>query len=191
VFKSNEPKFAQDWSRDGRFLLYSTGSGNLDLWMLPLDGEPKPQKYVATEFNESQGRFSPDGRFVAYSSNASGRSEVYVQPFPNAAEGKWMVSTGGGSAPRWRRDGKELYYISADSKMMAVEVSTAPTFKKGVPKELFPAPIWGGGTTTNVTRYDVTADGQRFLINAVPSEASGGEVTPITVILNWPQLLKK
>jgi len=191
VFKSNEPKFAQDWSRDGRFLLYSTGSGNLDLWVLPLDGEPKPQKYVATEFNESQGRFSPDGRFVAYSSNASGRSEVYVQPFPNAAEGKWMVSTGGGSAPRWRRDGKELYYTSADSKIMAVEVSTTQTFKKGVPKELFSAPIWGGGTSTNVTRYDVTADGQRFLINAVPSGGSGGEVTPITVILNWPQLLKK
>ena len=164
---------------------------NLDLWTLPLDGEAKPQKYLATEFNESQGRFSPDGHFVTYASNASGRSEVYVQPFPNAGEGKWMVSTDGGSAPRWRRDGKELYYVSADSKMMAAEVSTVPAFKKGVPKELFSAPIWGGGGTTNVTRYDVTGDGQKFLINAVPSEASGAEITPITVILNWPELLKK
>jgi len=191
VLKSNEAKLAQDWSRDGRFLLYSVGTGASDLWWLPLEGEAKPQKYLATEFAESQGRFSQDGHFVAYSSNASGRSEVYVQPFPNAAEGKWMVSAGGGTAPRWRRDGKELYYISADSKMMAVEVSTTPTFKKGVPKELFSAPIWGGGGSVNVTRYDVTANGQKFLINSVQSEAAGGEVTPITVILNWPQLLKK
>jgi hypothetical protein len=116
---------------------------------------------------------------------------VYVRPFPNASEGKWIVSTGGGISPRWRRDGKELYYISSDSKLMAVEVSTAPGFKKGVPKELFSTPIYGGGNPNNVTRYDVSPDGQKFLINSVPSDATGGAATPITVVLNWPQLLKR
>jgi Tol biopolymer transport system component len=194
VFKSNEPKYVQDWSADGKFLLYSQNNGikgSLDLWFLSPDGEPKPQAYLATEFIESQGRFSPDGRFVAYSSNASGRSEVYVQPFPNASEGKWMVSTEGGTSPRWRRDGKELFYIASDSRLMSVEVSTAPTFTKGVPKALFVAPIFGGGSTQNVTRYDVTRDGKRFLINAERSQIGADRVTPITVILNWPALLRR
>ena len=121
-----------------------------DLWVLPLTpGNPadrKPELYLKTEFNETQGQFSPDSRFIAYTSNASGRDEIYVQPFPTASDGKRKVSRGGGVAPRWRGDGKELFYISADSKMMAVEVSTNPVFKAGIPKVLFQAPIWGGGT---------------------------------------------
>ena len=108
---------------------------------------PKPQPYLKTEFNESQGQFSPDGRFIAYRSDASGRDEIYVQPFPTASSGKWTVSTGGGIAPRWSGDGKELFYISADSKMMAVEVSTNPVFKAGIPKALFQALDLGGGPT--------------------------------------------
>jgi serine/threonine protein kinase len=192
VYSSNDLKYAQDWSRDGQFLLYSVGTtSNFDLWMLQLGPKPAPQKYIATEFTESQGRFSPDGRYVAYSSNASGRNEVYVQTFPNPSQGKWMISVNGGSAPRWRSDGKELFYISADSKIMAVDVSTTPTFaKQSAPKVLFSAPIYGGGTTTNVTRYDVTPDGQRFLINTERSQ-SPTEINPITVILNWPALLKR
>jgi hypothetical protein len=128
---------------------------------------------------------------VAYTSNSSGQNEVYVQPFPVAAGGKWQVSQGGGGQPRWRRDGKELFYISADSKVMAVPVgttatATTPLFTPGVPKALFAAPIWGGGTTTNVTRYDVTADGQKFLINALPTDTTtAASPTPITVVLNW------
>jgi Tol biopolymer transport system component len=190
VNKSNELKFAQDWSRDGRFLLYSTVAGSsFDLWMLPLEGTPKPEQYLRTEFRESQGRFSPDGRFVAYTSNSSGRNEIYVQPFPMAARSKWQVSKGGGVQPRWRGDGKEIFYVSADSQLMAVEVATSPVFKvDSAPKALFRVPIWGGGLPQNVTRYDVTADGKKFLVNAVPSE---GEVTPITVIMNWQGLLKK
>ena len=114
-----------------------------------------------------------------------------MQPFPTASGGKTTVSRGGGIAPRWRGDGKELFYISADSKMMAVEVSTSPVFKAGIPKALFQAPIWGGGTTHNVTRYDVTADGKKFLINSVPAEAGARAPSPITVVLNWTALLKK
>jgi hypothetical protein len=110
-------------------------------------------------------------------------------PFPMAVGSKWQVSKGGGVQPRWRGDGKEIFYISADSQLMAVEVATSPVFKvDSVPKALFRVPIWGGGLPQNVTRYDVTADGKKFLVNAVPSE---GEVTPITVIMNWQGLLKK
>src|SRR6185436_18249106 len=108
VFQSNEDKFAQDCSRDGRYLLYSTGSrtetGNYDLWMLPItpaNATPgKPQPYLHTPFSESQGRFSPDSQFVAYRSDASGKHEVYVQPFPNQSSGKWTISVGGGIAHR-------------------------------------------------------------------------------------------
>jgi Tol biopolymer transport system component len=159
--------------------------------VLPLDGERKPTQYLKTEFTESQARFSPDGHFVAYSSNLSGRREIYVQPFPNPQGGRWVVSNGGGSQPRWRRDGKELFYISPDSKMMAVDVNTTPVFKAGAPKVLFPAPIFGGGNAINVTRYDVTADGQKFLIISVPAGASAPAITPITVVLNWTAGLKK
>ena len=102
-----------------------------------------------------------------------------------------MISINGGVAPRWRRDGKELYYISSDSKVMAVDVSTTPTFQKGVPKALFAAPIYGAGTATNVTRYDVSRDGKKFLINSERSDAPAADMTPITVILNWPALLRK
>jgi hypothetical protein len=116
--------------------------------------------------------------------------EICVQPFPTASVDKTMVSRGGGVAPRWRRDGKELFYISADSKMMAVEVSTSPVLKVGIPKVLFQAPIWGGGRTQNVTRYDVTADGRKFLINSV-AEAGAPPRPAITVVLNWTGLLKK
>jgi Tol biopolymer transport system component len=163
--------------------------GQADLTSSKVEGR-KPTLYLQTDFNVSQARFSPDIRFVAYTSNASGRNEVYVQPFPAAAGGKWMVSQGGGSQPRWRRDGRELFYISADSTLMAVEVAATPAFTPGVPKALFAAPIWGGGTPNNVTRYDVTADGQRFLINVLPPETTAAPAAPITVVLNWDAGLK-
>ena len=151
----------------------------------------QPEPYLKTEFNATQGRFSPDGRFVAYVSDSSGRYEIYVQPFPAASGSKTTISTAGGISPRWRGDGKELFYISPDSKIMTVEVSTTPGFKAGIPRPLFTAPIWGGGTFRNVTRYDVTADGKRFLINSVTADAATSAPTPITIVLNWTALLKK
>ena len=191
LLQSSQSKFAQDWSRDGRFLLYSIGgalTSGLDLAVLNLEGEPQPQAYLKTEFNEGQGRFSPDGHLVAYTSNASGQSEVYVQTFPNPEGGKWMISRGGGTQPRWRRDGRELFFISSESKMMAVAVSPTAVFSPGVPTALFQAPIWGGGQINNVTRYDVSADGQRFLINAEPTDR---RATPITVVLNWEGMVRR
>jgi Tol biopolymer transport system component len=189
LLKTNELKYANDWSRDGRFVLFSSIGNASDLWILPLTGnDRKPRTYLQTEFIESQGRFSPDGRFVAYTSNESGASEIYVRPFPEANAGKWVVSSGGGNQPVWRGDGKELFYISADSKMMAVNVSSVPTFKSGTPKALFPISIMGGSLATNPTRYGVSTEGKRFIINSVLKEAAGA---PITVLLNWQGASKK
>jgi serine/threonine protein kinase len=176
----NRPK---DWSRDGRYLLYTRGGAERpDLWVLPMTGDRKPFPYLQTQFFESQGQFSPDGKWVAYISEESGRYEVFVQPFP-AAGGKWQISTGGGGQPRWRGDGKELFFVSPDGKLMAAEVSAAPTFKAGVPKALFQAHLAGTGAGSRyVFRYAVAADGKRFLMNTQEEQTDS---PPITVVLNW------
>jgi eukaryotic-like serine/threonine-protein kinase len=191
LLRSSEPKIPTDWSRDGRFLLYTntdSKSGN-DIWFLPLTpegagGVRKPTPYVKTEFNETYGRFSPDGRFVAYHSNASGQAEIYVQPFPDQTGGKWTVSKGGGILPRWRRDGKELFYtsLSESAELMAVEVSTSPAFSAGIPKTLFQFPA-------GPPAWDLTGDGQKF-IRASTLEATTSS-SPIIVVLNWTAGLKK
>jgi eukaryotic-like serine/threonine-protein kinase len=175
-----------DWSPDGNNVLYiglGEKTGN-DLWVLPLTGDAKPYPLLQSEFGEDKGHFSPDGRFFAYVSNESGRPEVYVQSFPPAG-GKWQISTGGGSQPHWRRDGKELFYIAADRKLMAVAVKLDGGFESGAPAALFLTQV---SSVTDPNRYDVTADGQRFLINSPVEETSK---TPINVILNWTSTLKK
>jgi len=193
LLKSNEEKHSYDWSPDGRFLLYGVQGQKVDVWALPLTGDDrKPIRYLQTESNVIQARFSPDSRWVAYTSDESGKREVYVSPFPAAPGVKWMVSKGGGDQPRWRRrDGKELFYISPDRKMIAVEISTASgAVQPGIPKALFAAPVYGGATL-NTTRYDVTADGQKFLINSLATETNSAPSSPITVVLNWEAGLKK
>jgi len=191
LVRSDQWKRPYDWSPDGHILLYgaSLGSERYDLWYLPLAGdERKPRLYLQSEFSQSQARFSPDGRFVAYTSNETGRNEIYVRPFPQASGGKWPVSTNGGTESHWRRDGKELYYLSADSRMMAAGVTTTPAFNLiGNPKPLFTAPVLGSGAT----RYDVTADGQKFLVDAASTDAGASRRSVITVVLNWPTLLKR
>lgn len=169
-----------DWSKDGRFLLYqlTDPKTGLDLWSLPMTGtDRKPAVVVNTPFLEQNGQFSPDGRWVAYDTNESGRPEIVVQPFPEPS-GKWQLSTGGGTQPRWRADGKELYFIAPDGTLMAVTVAASgSTFEAGKPVALFP---------TNVglipkAQYAVSRDG-RFLMNQT-IEAS--TAVPITLILNW------
>jgi hypothetical protein len=157
-----------------------------DLWVLPLFGDRKPVPYLQTEFQEGHGQFSPNGRWIAYHSTESGRYEAFVQSFP-ASAGKWQISTTGGYRPRWRRDGKELFYIAADGKFMAVPVSAEATVEAGVPKALFQTSFIGfpfGG----FANYAVSADGQRFLINVPTGE---GSAAPITVVLNWTAGIKK
>jgi eukaryotic-like serine/threonine-protein kinase len=182
--------YPYDWSSDGRFLLYCV-TGGIDLSYLPLTGDDrKPKNYLQGEFSATDGQFSPDGHYVAYTSSETGRNEIHVRPFPNASGGKWLISTNGGTQPRWRRDGRELFYISGDSKLMSVAITTTPAFEKvGSPRALFSAPVSAGGT--GVFRYDVTQDGRRFLIDAVAMDGSATRPAPITVVLNWPALMEK
>jgi Tol biopolymer transport system component len=185
-------KFPNDWSRDGRYLLYMDTAASLDLFALPDplgSGEKKPIAVATSGFNESHGQFSPDARWVAYSSDETGRYEIYVEPFPpgGGRSGKSLVSSAGGRQPRWRADGKELYYIGLDSKLMAVDVKTGPTFQPATPHPLFTAPTIVGATNVQF-RYDVTGDGKKFLMVNV---ATGEPTSPVTVVLNWEAGLKK
>ena len=192
LVESPQIKVASDWSADGRFLLYhsvdrQTGA---DLWVLPTEGDRKPRVFLKTGFNEVWGRFSPDGRWVAYASNESGRYEIYIRSFAAAASGagaspaagQWQVSTAGGIYSRWRSDGRELYYIGPSGEMMAAPlVTTATTIEPGAPVALFPARLLGGGVdNAQGPQYDVSRDG-RFLVNTVLDDAA----SPITLIQNW------
>jgi len=172
-----------DWSPDGRFLLYHTGNQKtgIDLWSLQMDGDGKPSLVARTTFNDLWGQFSPDGRWVAYQSNASGHYEIYVRPFlsPGASV---PVSTSGGIHARWSPDGKELFYVAPDGKLMAASITVkGATLEAGTPVALFQTRIVGGGANFPGFRqqYDVAPDG-RFLVN-VESESAA----PITLILDW------
>ncbi len=194
--KSGNPTRPWDWSPDGKYLLYGLQDPKTgwDLWVLPgpgsMPGERKPMPYLQTPFNEMEGQFSPGPRgspaWIAYSSDESGQYQIYVQSFP-AGAGKFQVSTGGGTQPRWRRDGKELFYVAADGKLMAVDVKTSPQFEAGPPKALFDARIVGGSIYFH---YDVSADGKRFLIDSAGAAPEGSASTPITVVVNWTAGLK-
>jgi serine/threonine protein kinase len=174
-------KFTQDWSKDGRFLLYleldpKTGR---DLWALPITGNNRKPILVAnTPSDELKGQFSPDGHWVAYQTNESGRFEIVVQPFPEPTS-KWQVSTGGGIQPRWQNDGKELYFVAPDGKLMAASITTGATFAAGIPTPLFS--VTPESALSTKQQYTVSRDG-RFLISQ-PVDSS--TTPPITVILNW------
>ena len=189
LVESDVDKYPNSWSPDGRFLVYSTTfdvpKTGTDLWVLPVSGDRKPFPFLQTEFNESRGQFSPDGRWIAYQSDESGRDEVYVTLFPGPG-GKRQISTAGGTFPRWRSDGKEIFYLSPDNKLMVVEVKgQGSNLEVGAARALFDV---RPGNTTSGYQYDVTADGQRFLVNtSVEQKAS----SPITVVINWTAGLKK
>jgi Tol biopolymer transport system component len=188
--RGGNPKYPTDWSRDGKYLLYTdidprTGH---DIWMLPLAGDHvgKPIPVAQGPFIERNGVFSPDGKWIAYESFESGRAEIYVQPFPpNGA--KWMISSQGGSRPRWRADGKELFYMGSDSaRIMAAGIRTAGAgIEAEPPRKLFTMRAPG----SVVFPFDVTADGQRFLALQVPG--GGPDPNSLTVLLNWQAGLKK
>ena len=187
LLRTNEPKLGTDWSRDGRYIAYEVEDPKtrLDLWVLSLGETRSPVPFLRTEASEGRGRFSPDGRWLAYTSNETGRYEVYVQTFP-ATGGKWQVSAGGGFAPLWRSDGKELCYITLDRKMMAVEVKAASSLEFGPPKFLFAAE--GLDVFTYRSPYAMTADGQRFLMDVRVGEAT---TSPITLLVNWAPEARK
>jgi len=171
---------------DGRQLLFERADDSADLWILLLGDGQAPRPLTRTPFTEDDGEFSFDGRWVAYRSNESGRDEVYVQPFDRAGE-RVQVSNGGGAQPRWRRDGRELFYVALDNRLMAVPLAPSTdgrTLSVGAPVALFATRIAGGAIQQGGRKqqYDVSNDGQRFL---VVSEPEGAATTPITLIVNW------
>ncbi|MGB8438004.1 MAG: protein kinase [Candidatus Acidiferrales bacterium] len=182
------PKALNDISPDGRYAIYDT-AGNTELtelWILSLVGERKLFPFVqGSGFGAREAQFSTDGRYIAYASHESGKYEIYVQSFPQHL-GKWQISTSGGEEPAWRRDGKELFYLTPEDKLMAVEVHTvAGKFQAEIPKPLFQAQLVQGLNWRN--RYVVSANGQQFLML---SPVRNSEANPITVVLNWPTLLE-
>jgi serine/threonine protein kinase len=184
-------KHPNDWSADGRYLIYDDHTAQKqDLWVVPVAGDRKPIPFLVTPADETLGRFSPAGHWIAYISDESGTREVYVQGFlpdrvPCAGIGKWQISPAGGDKPRWSRDGKQIFYIAPDGKMMSVPINaTATTFQPGVAVPLFQAPRLRG-----YDPYDVSPDG-RFLFNALVDRSAASDA-PITVVLNWWGMLKR
>ena len=174
-------KMPESWSPDGQFLIYATtASADRDLWVLPLFGNRKPYPFIELPFFEAGSQFSPDGRWLAYNSNESGASEVYVVPFPGPG-GKVRISTARGDNARWRRDGKEIFYLAGNTLMAAAVTVNGSRFEVGAVQRLFEVPMVDG-----YWPYDVSADGQRFLVNTLESA-----VAPLTIVVNWPASLKK
>ena len=190
LLKTSELSVPTDWSRDGRFIIFSqlASNGKWDIEVLPLVGNRKPIPLVQTDFDERYGQFSPDSRWVAYSSDESGRFEVYVRAFTeggHVSAGKWQVSSNGGYSPRWRADGKELYFNALDGKLMAAAVKSRETFDAGTPEVLFDT-----GHPSDLSYrdfyYDVRPDGQAFLISRLLRSAPS-----INICLNCLGVMKK
>jgi Tol biopolymer transport system component len=187
-------KLPTDWSLDGRFILYQTVTSKTkgDLWILPLELDRKPIPLQQTDFDEFDGAFSPDGKWIGYTSDETGRPEVYVQsaPGPNTqlSRGRWQVSTNGGSRLRWRRDGKEAFYVALNGNLMAVSLKTERSFAIAAPKELFHTNMKSPTSSTSSAGYAVAADGRRFLMTAPLREPTP---QPITILVNWTAALRR
>ena len=176
------------WSPDGRHIAYmiATGGFGFDLAAFAVTGDRKSFPLAKTEFFEGHASFSPDGRWVAFQTNESGNTQIYVQSFP-ASEGKLMVSKDGGYHPAWRSDGKELFFLSLDGRMMSATIDTAGELRAGVPTPLFPISTFSNPLL--ITRqYAVAKDGKRFLVNTVPQVS---RTTPLTVVVNWLAAVQK
>jgi Tol biopolymer transport system component len=175
--------YPNDWSRDGKYILYERAKA---FWIATLP-ELKTRVFMNVPATVKNGQFSPDGKWMAYTSNESGKWEIYVTSFPEP-RGKWQVSSAGGTQPRWRGDGKELFYLAPDGKLMAVLVTAGANLDAGAPVILFQANPRERLSTSELVTYDVTKDGQRFLIN---SQVKNPETQPMSVILNWGAELKE
>ncbi len=174
-----------DWSPDGNFIALQLGlpADQSDIWVFSIQDQ-KATPFLETPFHELQGQFSPDGKWMVYVSDESGQSEIYIQPFPGPGA-KWRVSTKGGRMPRWGPDGRELFYLAPDQKLMKVDIKMAPEVEIGEPQSLF---LTRTKMFTGLAQYDVSADGQRFLVNTLVEEQ---DATPITLVQNWSEQLKE
>ncbi|MCM3875958.1 MAG: hypothetical protein NEA02_06010 [Thermoanaerobaculia bacterium] len=183
LWKSPENKWPDDWAPDGKSLLVEslTGDSQVDLYLLPVTGERKPVPVLTSPSNEAHAAFSPDGRFFSYTSDETGRPEIYVQTFPPSG-GKWQVSKAGGDQGIWRRDGKELFYLASDGKLMAVPVTTGAVFTAGAPQALF-EPVTAEASPSGARNFYVPSlDGSRFL---VLSYARPAREVPVHLLVNW------
>jgi Tol biopolymer transport system component/predicted Ser/Thr protein kinase len=199
LFQSPEPKGNPQWTHDGKFLMYTALSSDAkqdDLWVLPMGvsaADRKPLAFLRTEFNEADGWFSGDGRWVAYESNQSGKAEIYVLPFDESnpgsptAGGLHQVSKDGGTDVHWSGNGKELFYLAPDGYLTSVDVNAAGgAFQTGAPQRLFKSPGTGRAS------WDVSADGKRFLIAAPPASGAPAQASrPYHVVVNWTELMKR
>lgn len=184
LLRTSANKASTGWSADGRFLLYRSPDPKtgFDVWAMPLAGDRKPFPVVQTAAGERDGEFSPDRNWIAYQSNETGRFEIYVLPFPGPGP-RQSISKNGGAQARWRSDGRELFYIGLDGKLMSVAIQAAPDGKSieaGIPVPLFAAPV--GVVQFDRQQYFVSDGGQRFLMNAFVEEET---TSPIHVILNY------
>ncbi|HET9218293.1 MAG TPA: protein kinase [Terriglobia bacterium] len=190
LLKAEQATNVTDWSKDGRFMIYHTARIPRDLWILPLTGDRKPIPFLQTPADEFGARFSPDGKWILYGSNESGSNEIYVQPFnANGASGgasitgKWMVSKGAVGMPRWRGDGKEIFYMATDGNIMAAEVIPDVAFRVGPAKPLFQVPpVFLRAYTNPGASADVAPDGKRFLFAMPVSEGTGDQ---FNVAMGW------
>jgi Tol biopolymer transport system component len=192
VVTSSQNMLPHSWSPDGRFLAYRTPvNSRSQIGILPLVGGQPLRSFDPSGFLQFSSQVSPDGRWLAYTTDESGRFEVHVQSFPVAGGGKWQISKDGGWFPRWRRDGRELFYYTPDERFMAVPVRSGTRLDVGAAVPLFEAHVLNGAINAGGSRiqYDVARDGQRFLLN-VPIE-DGGVGFSIIVVLNWTADLKK
>lgn len=187
LLQSNLDNRPSDWSPDGKFIAYqeaySTRGTVWDIWILPLEGDRKPYLFLQTAFRDLRPQFSPDGRYIAYESDESGQSEIYIRPFPGPG-GKWQVSTNGGTRPRWRDDGKELFYLWQNQMMAAKIKLGSSSVDVGAVRTLFQH---DGDLSLNNEPYDVTGDGQRFIM--ISSKSSSP--MPATLVVNWVGEIKK
>ncbi len=191
IFQQGRPQLPATWSADGRFLVYGVldPKTKWDVWVLPMSGDRRPFPFAQTGSDERAAEVSPDGNWMAYASNESGNSEIYVRPF-GGGPGKWQVSRDGGFQPHWRHDGRELFFLANDSRIMAVQVrSRPPAFEAGAPTPLFRAAMAGGLESQSTwNTYAPSPDGQRFLISTFGERANGA---PIALILGWDAEVRK
>jgi len=190
--EADDVEFPMDWSAKGLvFVRFNLATIAItDLWFLPMPGE-KPSLYLHNGFGNAQAKLSPDGKYIAYATFESFVSQIVVQTFPDPAGGRWPITAQGGVEPTWRRDGRELLYLAADGKMMAVSVKTEPTFQAGETTELFQTSLIPQNNPYN-RRFDVSADGERFLIASGSNTPTPGTVPiPFTAVVNWTAALRK
>ncbi len=187
LYSSGFGKTASDWTSDGRFIAFSAAVDartKVDLFVLPLFGDRAPIEFLKTEFNEGGGKFSPDGLWIAYMSDASGRTEIYIRPFPNSGAQRQISRSGAAVAGCfWRRDGKEICYVAANRKVMSVEISARGNMLEiGKEQELFDLDARGPAGL-----HDMTGDAKSFLVTVAPA----ARVQPVTIVTNWDAEVKK